>query len=260
MKSTLYFLVILFILSGCQAGRGMPMHHSFYKADTQQNKSEEILTTLNPSLEDKKSNFPTLKLKGKSLAKNKSLFANIPIVNKITDDILPSIDDIPVIRDIKKLLPKSSKVAKSRVMKKNKNFSVESFSGGSPVDGLDIGMVRLGQSNTYTRLIFDTYNWEGYAKIPVTRANNSGTYIFTYEPVHNRITAILDGYQAFSALVGDHRDLYEGNAMVRTIHLDEYLDQSGFKFTIELKQKTEIRVYELHNPARIIIDMMPINE
>lgn len=256
MKFTLYVVVSVFMLWGCQGGRGMPAQPSKQKPIL---KNKTTIQKDNAFKVNKLENedFPTLKLKGKDLAEEKLLLSKIPIVNKIAADVLPSLDDIPVLRDIKKLLPKSSEIAKSRVKKTHKVFSTESFSGGSPVDGLDIGLVRLGQSSTYTRLIFDTYKWEGYAQIPITKANDSGTYIFTYEPKHKRITAILDGYQAFSALVGEHEDLYVGNNMVSTIHLDEYLDQSGFKFTIELMQEANIRVYELHNPARIIIDMFP---
>jgi len=259
MKIAIYSLILLFIFNDCQ-GRGLPPHPSAPKS-LFETKSKSVNNTVNSdsNLSKEKEDYPTLKLKGKSLKKNSS-FANIPIINKITTSLLPYINNIPILRDIKKLLPISSKVAKTRLKKQYKVTSTESFSGGAVVDGLDIGMVRLGQSSHYTRLIFDSYQWEGYAQLPIRKVQDSGTYIFTYEPKHKRITAILDGYQAFSALVGDHEDLYEGNNMVRTIHLDEYLDKSGFKFTIELKQEADIRVYEIHNPARIIIDMVPLSE
>ena len=259
MKIAIYSLILLFIFNACQ-GRGLPPHPSAPRS-LFETKPKSVDNTVNSdnNLSEEKENYPTLKLKGKFLKKDSS-FANIPIINKISTSLLPDINKIPVLRDIKKLLPESSKIAKTRVKKKHIVTSTESFSGGSVVDGLDIGMVRLGQSTRYTRLIFDSYQWEGYAQLPIRRVQDSGTYIFTYEPKYKRITAILDGYQAFSALVGDHEDLYEGNNMVRTIHLDEYLDKSGFKFTIELKQEANIRVYEIHNPARIIIDMVPLNE
>ncbi len=267
MKFTLYSLVTLFILSACQAGRGMPPHPAMSNPPVSHHMSEHKVDS-SKKIVNKKDNFPTLTLKRKSLAKDKSLFNSIPIVNKIPSALLPPIDKIPVLKDIKKIFPKGSSKAKSRLHKKKTDTiqtdesvsSGESFSGGSPVNGLDIGMVRLGQSSHYTRLIFDSYKWEGYAQLPVEKVNDSGTYIFTYEPENKRIVGILDGYQAFSALVGDHADLYEGNTMVKTIHIDQYLDKSGFKFTIELKQDAKINVYELHNPARIIIDLAPQNE
>lgn len=261
MRIALYIFITLFLLNACQTGRGMPPHPAVQKKLEKSKSKQKKHTTPTPKKSESKGedDFPTLKLKGKSLKKESTL-SKIPIINKLSTSLLPDINKIPLLRDIKKLLPESSKVAKTRVKKEHHIGNIESFSGGSVVNGLDIGMVRLGQSSRYTRLIFDTYNWEGYAQLPVKKAPHSGTYIFTYEPKHKRITAILDGYQAFSALVGDHEDLYEGNTMVRTIHLDEYLDKSGFKFTIELKQEAHIRVYELHNPARIIIDMVPLSE
>ena len=254
MKLALYTLALIFLLNACQAGRGMPIHPSMQKP---LKKSKKPSKSKKVNTESKEEKFPTLKLKGKSLAKKGFLLSQIPIVNTISTSMLPKLSDIPILRDV---LPTGSEVSKKRLKEKHFISNVESFSGGLPVGGLDIGMVRLGQSSAYTRLIFDTYYWEGYAQLPVRTANDSGTYIFTYEPKNRRITAILDGYQAFSALVGNHEDLYVGNNMVKTIHLDEYLDKSGFKFTIELKQEAKIRVYELHNPARIIIDMAPLSE
>jgi len=258
-KNTLSSLCVLFILIGCQ-GRGLPVHPSMPTArDT---KPSEIKDISQDDKNNTSANFPKLTLKGKSSKNDDSLLQNIPIVNQVSSDLLPSLDSIPVLKDIKKLLYKSDKVSKNRVHQKQKydyyTPNSESFSGGSVSNNLDIGMVRLGQGSNYTRLIFDSYRWEGYAQIPVKKVDHSGTYIFTYEPQHKRIVGILDGYQAFSALVGDHEDLYEGNTMVKTIHLDEFLDQSGFKFTIELKQEAKIKVYELQNPGRIIIDMIPL--
>jgi len=231
------------LLSKLESGLSNPLPTDKSTKTHDLNLSEEIL------LSKIKRNKPTI---------DKSLLSSIPIVSNISSSLLPSINSIPILNKIKKLFPKSSGVAKSRVKKVHKNFQTESFSGGSIVNGLDIGLVRLGQSHTYTRLIFDSYKWEGYAQIPVQKVNHSGTYIFTYDAKHKIITAILDGYQAFSALVGNHDDLYKDNTMVSTIHLDEYLDKSGFKFTIELKQEARIKVFELHNPARIVIDMYPL--
>lgn len=263
MKISLYIysFLVLFTLSGCLPGRGMPVQVSTsgtkpitFKERTLQDST--VFRQRDSNHTERK--FPTLKLKGKALSKDASLFSGIPIVNGITTDMLPSLNAIPVLRDIKKLLPKGSKVSKTRVKKKIKNLRAESYSGGTVSDGLDIGMVRLGQSSRYTRLIFDSYKWEGNEVLPTEKVNHSGTYIFTHEPAKNRITAIIDGYRGFSALVGDQSELYRGNPTVSTIHLDEYLDDSGFKFVIELKRDVKVYVYELHNPGRIIVDLIPL--
>lgn len=256
IKSTLFALVILFTLSACQ-GRGLPLHPSVHKP-LERTVKKNLIVEKNDTAEDNASEeFMTLKLKGKSLANDTSLLSSIPLLNKLSTKIFPDINKIPVIRDVKKLIPEGSEEAKARVNKKYKNYKSESFSGGTVSDGLDIGLVRLGQSSTYTRLIFDSYKWEGHAQLPIHTVNHSGTYIFTHEPKKNRITAIIDGYRAFSALVGDQSELYRGNPVVDTIRLEEYLDDSGFKFAIELKKDVKVYVYELHNPARIIVDMIP---
>ncbi len=255
MKISIYLLIILFILNACQ-GRGLPFHPSAPKTFFEHNSKtlDKHANLDTPSLQ-KDNHYPTLKLKEKSLEKQKNILSKIPIVNKLSDSTLSVLHKIPIVKDV---LPKGSKISNRRLGKKFYINNVKSFSGGTPIDGLDIGMVRLGQSHYYTRLIFDSYKWEGYAQTPIEKVNDSGTYLFTYEPSKKRIVGILDGYQAFSALVGDHSDLYKGNTMVKTIHIDEYLDKSGFKFTIELKQEAQVNVYELHNPARIVIDLAPL--
>lgn len=191
---------------------------------------------------------------------------------KSTVDQLKKIPAIPSIGItgipiLNKVLPKPSETSSRRlggsssIIKASKSKSKgsrKSFTGGSFIHNLDIGMVRLGQGEGYTRLIFDSYLWEGDESVPVNKAKHSGTYLFNYEPKNRRIVGVLDGYKAFSALTGKHKDLYEGNKMVKTIHIDEYLPRSGFKFTIELTQEAEVSIYEQHNPGRIVIDMTPL--
>ena len=201
---------------------------------------------------------------------------NQPSIYKKTVDQLKTIPTLPTLKIsnipiLNKVLPKPSETSKRRlkgaaaslVAKSSSHkgsSSRQTFSGGTFVHNLDIGLVRLGQGNGYTRLILDSYRWEGDESVPVNKAPHSGTYIFTYEPKHKRIVGVLDGYKAFSALTGKHKDLYEGNKMVNTINIDEYLPRSGFRFTIELKQEAEVTIYEQHNPGRIIIDLSPKGE
>lgn len=259
IKSKLFFLFALLVLAGCQ-GRGLAPHPSFQKQKERTQKAKHVQENTDEVNEtkDNSGEFMTLKLKSKSLAKESSFLEDVPLLKEIGSILTPDIDKIPVVRDVKKLLPEGSKKAKSRVNKKHIVSKPESFSGGMVSDGLDIGVVRLGQSSKYTRLIFDSYKWEGPGQLPKQTVNHSGTYIFTFEPDKRQITAIIDGYRGFSALAGDQSELYEGNPTVETIRLEEYLDDSGFKFVIKLKQDVKVYVYELHNPGRIIVDMIPL--
>jgi hypothetical protein len=216
IKTALFSLVILFTLSACQ-GRSMPTHPS-------------LPEPMDLNMTEIKADLSKLKDKIKMPS-----FPNIPIVNKV--------------------IPKSSNKS-GRLGKKKSALKAQSFSGGKVTDGLDMGVVRLGVSKSFSRIIFDSYKWEEGA-LPTERVNQSGNYIFTHEPEKRQITAIVDGYRAFSALVGDQSALYEGNPYVRTIRLEEYLDDSGFKFVIELKEDVSVYVYELQNPGRIIVDLIP---
>ncbi len=258
MKLTSWsFLLVLVwsMLSACQT-RGLPLHTSMQKIQKKNIIDKELDKESKTIDKGSTKNFSVLELKGKSLAKNESLFSHIPIINKL--NFLPNINKIPVLRDVKKLFPKASKVSETRAIKKTRYLKIKSYSGGTVSDGLDMAVVRLGQSSSYARLIFDSYKWEGHDTLPTKKVEHSGTYIFTHEPSKNRITAIIDGYRGFSALAGDQSELYRDNHMVKTIRLNKYLDGSGFKFVIELKQDAKVYVYELHNPGRIIVDIMSI--
>ncbi len=182
---------------------------------------------------------------------------------KTFTELFSNVEKIPIVKDFRKVLPQGSKTSKYRIKKKHlakypkspiSQTKKESFSGGTVQDGLDMGLVRLGQSRTYTRVIFDTFKWEE-GKIPTQKSPHSGSYVFTYEPNKRQIVAIIDGYRAFSGLAGDQSALYEGNPIVQNIRIDERIDESGFKFIIELKQDVQVYIYELHNPGRIIIDL-----
>jgi len=218
IKTALFSLVILFTLPACQ-GRSMPIHPS-------------LPTPMDVNMTEMTKDISKLKDKIKMPS-----FPNIPVINKI--------------------IPEPSSKSNRRYKGNGGKAKTQSFTGGKISDGLDMGMVRLGVSSSFTRLIFDTYRWEE-GEIPTERLDYSGTYIFTHEPEKRRITAIVDGYRAFSALAGDQSELYRGNPIVETIRLEEYLDDSGFKFVIELKKDVSVYVYELKNPGRIIVDLIPL--
>ncbi|WP_296823800.1 lipoprotein [Sulfurovum sp.] len=152
---------------------------------------------------------------------------------------------------IKKPAPSVAKTAKS-------NTKQEIFSGGMMTDGLDIGTVRLGREGTTTRLVFDSYKWNMDAKTPSVRSYESGYYTVTYDPQARRITAVVNGYRGFSALHGAKERSFGTNSMVKKLYLEKYLDDSGYKFSIELKHNAKVNVFDLKGPARIVIDISPI--
>ncbi len=178
------------------------------------------------------------------------------IIEKITPPIIDSpIVEKPTIPVVKKpkIVPNTQVKRKTHVKSKT-----EVFSGGTITDGLDIGIIRLGKEGTTTRLVFDSFKWNIDTKTPSVRSHESGYYTFTYNPQNRRITAVVDGYRGFSALRPGKERLFKSSKMVKKIYLEKYFDDSGYKFTIELKQNAKVNVFDLKAPGRIIVDISPI--
>ena len=165
------------------------------------------------------------------------------IINSLTKDSSPS-----VIKT-KKLKQK---------FKLNSGY-IDTFTGGTVVKDIDMGRILVGENNKYTRLIFMSYKWK-MNELPTEETYYSGVYIFSNHLKEQRIKVILYGYKGFSALAEEQKGLYEDNSMIKNIHLDEQLDNGILKFTIELKRNVKINVFELQNPARIFVDMIPNDE
>jgi hypothetical protein len=178
-----------------------------------------------------------------------------------------SLLDIPIIN---KVIPEPSKTSKKRVKSHASNTksntrrltsssnTTRQFIGGTSMNNLDMGMIRIGRSKDYSSIILESYEWEGYKILPTTTASSSGKYIFVYEPENNRIVATLTGYNAFSALVGDQSALFNNNDIVQNIYIDRYVGNDGIKFIIQLKKRVKINIIDVDNPGRIIINLYPI--
>lgn len=134
----------------------------------------------------------------------------------------------------------------------------QTFTGGTVTDGLDMGTIRLGLNNGTTRLVFDSYKWDINAKKTTVKAENSGHYDFKYDAQNKRIIAVVSGYRGFSALNATKPRIFRTSNMVEKIYLETYLDDSGYKFTIQLQQNAQINIFELKDPARIIVDITPM--
>ena len=142
-------------------------------------------------------------------------------------------------------------------VKTNTKHKIQTFAGGTVTDGLDMGIIRLGKEGSTTRLVFDSFKWNSNTRTPSVRSHDSGSYTFRYNPQNRRITAIVNGYRSFSALQMGKARLFGSNEMVRKIYLEKYLDDSAYKFTIELKRNANVNVFELKGPGRIIVDISP---
>jgi len=128
----------------------------------------------------------------------------------------------------------------------------ETFDGGKRGDGLDIGTIRVNEKGDSVRLVFDSYKWNDTTEYLGDKVNQVGSYDFDYDPDKLLITAVVHGYRAFSA----NLPKFSSKSIVDKIYLDKYLDDSGYKFYIKLKYDSEVKVFDLKNPGRIVVDIL----
>jgi hypothetical protein len=121
-----------------------------------------------------------------------------------------------------------------------------SFRGGDTTDGLNVKSIRVGYHDTYTRLVFDIEkNGEKAKKI--------GAYNVDYDAQTGIASVTLNGYRGFSAKF----PTFSKKSVVEKIYFNKYLDDSGFKFSIKLRDSATVKAYDYKNPARLIIDIKP---
>lgn len=177
-----------------------------------------------------------------------------------------SIPTIPVskIPILNTLLPEGSKVAHNRIKHSRTNLfqsptSTSNKKSSIPTTrgNLDMANIRIGKSHDYTTLIFDSYQWTGYNQESTEESNISGKYEFSYEAENSRIVALIQGYNAFSALLGNQKELFKESDIVNNIYIDRYVDEDSIRFIIELRKKVKMNVIDVQNPGRIILNLYP---
>jgi len=160
------------------------------------------------------------------------------------------VEDIPILEDDLPALPTPVMVEERTETPTVVQTSKQTFRGGKISDGLDIKTIRSSESATRSRLVFDIYK----SNIKATQAGN---YIFTYNPLKKQITAVVNGYRKFSALTPNKTRSFPSNKIINNIKMDKYMDDSGFKFNINLNTSASVNVFELKSPARIVVDITP---
>ena len=124
---------------------------------------------------------------------------------------------------------------------------ITSFSGGTEMDGLEVHKIREGKHEGYTRLVFDIYE-NGKP------SNSFGHYEAKYNSQKKDITVVLSAYRKFTESLPS----FSHDSIIEKIYLEKYLDDSGFKFHIKLRQDAKVRIFNLPNPARLIFDIKAI--
>lgn len=122
-----------------------------------------------------------------------------------------------------------------------------SFSGGKIADRLDVRSIREGLHDGFVRLVFDVYDNDGAAL-------NVGAYNAKYRLKTNDIVVVINGYRKFSAPLPS----FSSNSAIEQIYFEKYTDDSAYKFHIKLRNPSEVRVFDLKNPARLVFDIKAI--
>lgn len=136
----------------------------------------------------------------------------------------------------------------NRVLEEDRVVNIKTtFAGGTIQDGLELKEIRQGRHEGYTRLVFDVY-------ANGKKTYSVGKYNVQYHVHHDNIEVVINGYRKFSATMPN----FSQSSGIEKIYLGTYLDDSGFKFHIKLRNKAKIRVFDLKQPARLVIDVKPI--
>ncbi len=130
------------------------------------------------------------------------------------------------------------------------DLPVVKFEGGHINDGLDLGMIRVSQTPETIRMVLDSYRLDAKGKRS-GKVNRVGVYTFVYHPEKRLISATINGYRAFSADLPE----FPSDSLVEKMYMDKYLDDSGYRFHIKLREDVNVKVFDLENPGRIVIDM-----
>ena len=123
----------------------------------------------------------------------------------------------------------------------------QDFRGGVRSDGLNVKSIRVGKHDGYVRLVFDVDNHG-------EMVNTVGSYSVRYLAEKNIILVTIEGYRQFSAKF----PRFSKQSSIEKIYFNKYLDDSGYQFSIKLRDRVKVKAYDYKTPARLIIDITPL--
>lgn len=138
--------------------------------------------------------------------------------------------------------------------KQNNYVSSGSFEGGEVTDGLDVGDMKWMKHGKYERIILYIYKWGSHDKSEgIEPVDVPGYFKISSGKTHKKLNVALGGYRAFTAKL----PRFEKSNLIRDITLptgEQLATGSGYSFVIGFKIPVQFEVFELHSPARIVID------
>jgi hypothetical protein len=134
------------------------------------------------------------------------------------------------------------------------SYISQQFEGGVVSDGLNIKSIREGRHSNYERLVFDVQSASVDGQMEGKKVNEVGYYSATYDPNQKLISVVINGYKNFTASFPH----FSRESIIEKMYFEGYRDDSAYKFYIKLKKNTEVKIFDLKSPARMVFDIKSI--
>ena len=148
-----------------------------------------------------------------------------------------------------------SQTIKEPVGKKNIYLDSGKVKGGQGTDGKDLYSIKFGKHDTFERLVLIihelTTDENLVPKGDSPPAAKPGLFWVTYEAYPFRLVFQLEGIRTRSASFPD----FSGSEYISYMYRIHPLDWGNERFAVTFKKPIKFEVFELHNPARIVVDI-----
>jgi hypothetical protein len=115
-------------------------------------------------------------------------------------------------------------------------------------DGIDLFSISFAKHDTFERLVFDLHKWNMPGDPPAVRPS---FFLVAYEKYPYRLVFEIEGIRMVNATFPN----FAGSTYINNLHVAGSLGDSGVKYALTLKKPIEFEIYELHQPARIVVDI-----
>jgi hypothetical protein len=148
-----------------------------------------------------------------------------------------------------------SQTIKAHVGKKDSYLESGKIMGGQPTDGKDLYSIRFGKHETFERLVLNIDEWTTDENL-IPKGKSPPAAI----PCQFEITCEEYPFRLFFDLEG----VRWSSATIPTLSSSEYISGMYFIFpdswgngrlAVTFKNPMQYEVFELHNPARIVVDI-----
>ena len=152
-----------------------------------------------------------------------------------------------------------SQAIKAKVGKQNIYRDSGKIIGGQRTDGKDLYSIRFGKHETFERLVISIHEWvmdeKGVSKGGPPAAIPC-SFEVTYEEYPCRLVFDFEGVRWSSATFPK----FPGSDYIIGIHSIFAHSWGNDRFAVILKKPIKYEVFELHNPAKIVVDIKEENK